>query len=294
MKKSLLIAFYSPFQGQAGQSTSMAALGAYIGINYNLKTLLMHSQPMRSSLENAFLASKKDSIALLFDDKGIHAVEKLARTKQLSEKNLTDYTTTLIPGRLELLTEMSHSCNQAKDYTAGIMPYILACAKQAFDLVLCDVDSPKYSILSDILLNNADFIIVNLNQSLEVLRSYFDRQVINPAVREKNHALLLGNFDSNSKYTVKTIKRLFHYNSDIYQLPHSTILMDSCNDHSLLRFLYANSQIRSNDDNFPLMKSLSNTSERIIQELQTNSEILKKPLKQQSILEILKIFTRKV
>lgn len=293
MKKSILVAFWSPFHGQTGQTTGMAAVGAYIGINYNISTLLMHSQFTRSNLENAFLAHEKNLGTMLFDEKGINAVEKLARTKQLSDKSFTDYTTTLIPGRLEILMGAFRSGNEAQEQMAEAMPYILACARQAFDLVLCDVNSGGNSELTGIILKNADLVVVCLNQNLEVLRGYFDGKLLHSSIQDSKRLLLLGNFDTNSQYSIRSIRRLFHYKEKLCTLPRCTSLIDAHNGHNLLRLIYSGSQIKKKDEDYGLMESLADIAPCILQNQQEDVNLLHKPLKKQSLSDILKIFTKK-
>lgn len=293
MKRSIVVAFWSPFHGQTGQTASMAVVGAYIGIQYNISTLLMHSQFTRSNLDNAFIPPAKNTDAMLFDEKGITAVEKLARTKQLSEESLTDYITTLIPGRLEILTGAFRKCGEAQEQMGKAMPYILSCARQTFNLTLCDVNSGSGSDLTDIILKNADLVVVCLNQNLEVLKGYFDKKLLHPAINEGKHILLLGNFDTNSIYTVRNLQRLFHYKENLYVIPHSTSLMDSHNGHSMLRLIYGASQGIKRDEDNKLMGNLSKIAPRILLGLDEGMGTIHNPLKKQSLSDLLKSFSKK-
>ena len=244
-----MIAFWSPFQGQTGQTLSMAAVGSCLGINYSISTLLMHTHFLRSNLENAFLPPNKDVKSQMFNERGIDAVVKLARTKQLSEKNLTDYTTALIPGRLEILTGTNKSFSESSTRLLDSLSYIITCAKQSFNLIVCDLNSGLNSEITEIMLKNADFVVVCLNQNLELLKDFFDRQSIHPEIQNHKYSVLLGNYHSESIYTASYIKKLFKYKNEVFITPRNSDLMDAHNGHDLLKYFFTNKDVSGRNAN---------------------------------------------
>ena len=293
MQKSFITAFWSPFHGQTGQSAAIASIGTYLGINFNLSTLLMHSQFTRSSLEDAFLAPDKNTKSILFGENGIDAVEKLARTKQLSDKSFTDYTTSLIPGRLEILAGTNKKSNELFSQLAYTLPYIMACARQSFHLVLCDVNSGLSSEITDIVLKNSDLVVVCLNQNLEVLNGYFEKLHFHPKLNDRRHLLLLGNYEHDSVYTSAYIKRLFGFKDEIYVLPRNTSLMDAHNSHDFLRYFFGNNEAGKNDKSYPVIQGISPLALRLLNELGISNELFSAPLKKHSIFDMLNIVKRR-
>lgn len=293
MKKSKVIAFWSPFHGQTGQTLSMAAAGCCLGINYSITTLLMHTHFLHSNLENGFLPPDKDIKSRMFDERGIDAVEKLARTKQLSEKSLTDYTTSLLPGRLEILTGTSKASIKSFTRLSDSLAYIIACARQSFDLVLCDVNSGLNSEITGIILKNADLVVVCLNQNLEVLKVFFDGHLSHPEIQNRKFTILLGNYQGDSIYTAAYIKKLFKYKEDIYTLPRNAGLMDAHNGHDLLKYFFTNAGVKKQDDNHSVVLGVERLAARIVQELDTDPALLTRPLKRQGLLELLGIGTKR-
>jgi hypothetical protein len=290
MKKAVLAVFWSPFHGQTGQTSNLAALGTYIGIKYNIRTLLMHSQFTKSNLENAFFNQGGDALEALFDEKGIDALERLAMTRQLSSANFTDYTTVILSERLEILNGTSRKIADTDERMADTLPYILSCAKQSYDLILLDVNSGMGSKLTGIALNYADLIIVNLNQNMEVLKAYFKAEDIGPLSADKERLVLLGNYDRNSKYNARYIRRIFNYEDEIYAIPRNTAFMDEYNDHNVLRYIFANYEVDSWDGSHEFMEMLEAVSKRIVEVHGINVSGLVKPLRQKTFFGVLNIF----
>ncbi|NJD01830.1 MAG: hypothetical protein FIA99_04370 [Ruminiclostridium sp.] len=293
MKTSKVVAFWSPFQGQTGQTLAVASAGSYIGINYNISTLLMHTHFTRSNLENVFLPSEKDIKSILFDEKGIDAVVKLARTKQLSDRSLTDYTTSLVPGRLEILAGTSKTGSEAFTRITETLPYIIACARKSFDLVLCDANPGSNSDITGIILENSDLVVVCLNQNLEVLKEFFKGHLLHPEIQNKKYIILLGNYHKDSIYTSGYIKRLFKYQNAVYTLPRCTGLMDAYNSHDILKHFFTNNDVKEPDNNNMVIHEVEKLASRIILELETDLGLLLNPVKKYSLIDILNIFPRK-
>jgi hypothetical protein len=283
MKKESLVAFWSPYHGQTCTTSNLVALGTYIGFKYNIKTLLMHSQFKKSNLENAYFHAKDDIEAMLFDESGIDAIERLARTKQLSVSNFVDYTKTLLGGRLDILVGTEKSNEVVFQKILDTIQYILMCAKQTYDLVLCDVNSGTQNAITNKSLELADLIVVNLNQNVEVLGSFFNKEDWLEELDKKEHIILISNYDSNSKYSIKYIKRLFKCDAEIFGVSRNVHFMDHHNDHGVLRYFQGNYDVEKTDDNFEMMRDLDDISKYVLDFLKFDINLIDKPIDNKSI-----------
>lgn len=293
VKTNILISFWSPYHGQTCTTSNLVAIGTYLGIKYNLKSLLMHSQFEKSNLENAFYSSNDDIESMLFDENGIDAIERLARTKQLNSENFTDYTKTILNNRLDLLMGTSKKSEIGYEKMIETISYILSCAKSAYDIVLCDVSAGSTNEVTKRTLEMSDLIIVNLNQNLEILKSFFNKNEWHEGLDNKKYIILLGNYDSNSKYTAKYIKRLFNYEDEIFYINRNIDFLDNHNDHTILRFFFSNIDNNRLDNNFEFMQGISKISARLIEEMKIEEELLKKSLKNSSLFdEIIGVFKK--
>lgn len=294
MNKNLLVGFWSPYHGQTCTTSSLVAVGTYIGITQNIKTLLMHSKFDKSNLENAFL-SKHEDIEVLFDETGIDSLQRLAKTNQLTSENFTDYTKTLIKNRLDLLVGTNKASREIYAKILDTLQYILVCAKKCYDLVLCDVNAGIQDEITNKILECVDLIVICLNQNVQVLEAFFTKKEWLPVLDKKKYTILLGNYDRSSKYSARYIKRLFDYSGKIYTIPRNTDFMDAYNDHGVIQYFFANHDTSNKDsDNYFFICEVRNISKWIIQHINIQSDLLEKPVESFSFPKIIsKIFTTK-
>lgn len=80
--KSLLVGVWSPFHGQTCNTSNAVAIAVRMAVTRTFKTLLMHNSTNKSNLENAFFAdiANNNTISNIFDESGMDALMKLART----------------------------------------------------------------------------------------------------------------------------------------------------------------------------------------------------------------------
>jgi len=234
--KSVLIGVWSPFHGQTCNTSNAVAIAARMAITRTFKTLLMHNTINKSNMENAFFSdtsTNNEDMSSVFDESGIDALMKLAKTSQLCPANFKDYANILIPDRMEILL------GTRKDGTQELMTeqinYILNCAKEAYNFVIMDINA-GHSELSLKTLDLVDMLIISLNQNMEVLRTYFERKEWNSVLENKPHMLVLGNYDEKSTYDIERIRKEFNYYGEIYPIYRNVKFMDSFNNHKVLDY----------------------------------------------------------
>ena len=234
--KSLPIGDRSLLHAQTCNTSNAIAIATRMAVTRTFKILMMHNMINKSNLENAFLGdSDNTEIANIFDESGIDAMMKLAKTNQLSASNFKDYADILVPDRLELLPGTIKRDGQVRELMLEQISYIVNCAREAYEYVILDINA-GYGELSIKTLNLADLLIVSLNQNMEVLRTYFDRKEWDTALENKPHLLVLGNYDETSEYDVDRIRKEFDYKGEMYVVPRNTRLMDAINRHDALSY----------------------------------------------------------
>jgi cellulose biosynthesis protein BcsQ len=226
----------------------------------------MHNSTSKSNLENAFFpdAAVRASISNIFDESGMDALMKLARTNQLCSGNFRDYANSLIPDRLELLPGTARRDPRSSRLLLDQITYIVNCAREAYEFVILDINA-GYGELSTKTLDLADVLIISLSQNMEVLRTYFERREWNPVIEDKPHLLVLGNYDENSIFTVPRIRKEFAYSGELFVVPRNVRFMDSVNQHEVLQYfagLQTKKKIPGEEADF--MKCLDHIIEKII------------------------------
>lgn len=264
MSKQNVIAFWSPVHGQCCTSSNLIAVSVLLALRYDVNALMMHNQYERSSLEYTFLKKEIESM-----EKGIDAIEKLCRANQIIPKDFFDYTEELL-SNLYLLQGSTKVYKHDRRKLAETIQYIVYCARQNYDLVFTDLSSGLQNSITNKLLTDADLIMVCLNQNMKVLSDYFEDTVNYNEIKNKNHVILISNYDKSSKYTESYIRRIFKYKGDILVVPNNNEFRDAQNDHDVLKFFYANYDLSSTDSNYHFSKSVATIGDNILKRLKFN------------------------
>lgn len=271
----MIIAFWSDFHGQCGTTTNTISVATYIALKYDLKLLLTHSQFTKSNMENAFFYGHQKESVVNFEDTGIDAMERLSKAGVLKTEDIHNYSRTLINERLDLLTGSTSPIRRADE--AERLVSILQTAKGAYNLIFVDVNAGLQTDVSSKILENADIIVVNLNQNATVLNSYF--KDLCQVFTEKEIVLLLGNYNEVSKYSAKYIRNKYKYKKDIYLMPYHTGLMDSINDQNMLNYFLFNCDSTNN-----LNKELDRFSKHLLLKSDIDLKLNYSPIKKGNFL----------
>jgi len=283
MKSSFVISSWSPYCGQTCTTTNLVAISTYVAITKGLSQLLMSSRLQRTNLENAYYEDFDSVEALLFEDIGINALERLASTKQLNTGNFKDYAKTIIAQRLDIIFGSAIINKKMSEELIKTILYIILCARQCYDIVFCDIGYGLDNEITLKMLENTDRIIVNLNQNVSLLTSFFGNTEIRKVLQNKEYLIVLGNYESDSKYTVRYIKKIFGFESEIFAVPRNVEFMDAVNDHRVVEYFFSNYGAGRDDSNYLLMNELEKIAQKIIGFLKIDKLLIPGPIKNESI-----------
>jgi len=289
MKNSIIVSFWSPFHGQCGQTFNAVSLATYLATNYNLKILIMHSQQEKNNLESAFFERKSSLDELLFDESGIDAIDRLAVTRQLNTESFKDYTKNLLKDRLDVLVGTNKKSETSYKNMATTMPYILACAKKVYDIVIVDINSGDQFEITKKVTEVSDITVINLNQNIELLKSHFSKN--NYDLNIKNKIYLLGNYEKKSLYNKKLIARMFNLEK-MFAIYRNPLLMDFYNKNDVIRYFMTN--FPEDTDDYEFLMELKRLSEEIIRRMKTEPKQFESRIQNVSLTEaFLEMFKKK-
>lgn len=86
---------------------------------------------------------------------------------------MRDYTKPLLKDRLDLLTGRINRLERSKEEHVETLKRLLHVANEYYDLVLLDADRAGTS--APVLLEHADFVVVNLNQNMRDLECFLKK-----------------------------------------------------------------------------------------------------------------------
>jgi hypothetical protein len=284
-----LIAHWSPNHGIGTTATSIA-ISTHIAMNYKLKNLLTHCQYHKSNMESAFFSENVNESLLKFNDTGVDALVRLAKSGQLSNLDKFDpYVKKLIDERLYFLMGSKKIYNSIFINNAeAVILKILDSAKKHFNIVNVDTNSGYFNEVSKKVLKDADIVVVNLSQNEKLLTDLFIHKLDYEAIKDKKVIYVLSKYDVNSMWDVKFIKNNFNIKENIFCLPYLTEYSDACNNHAALKFLSSNKRTEELE---VFNEQLNEISNEILLKLGFNVDELKIEKKNVSLFS--KIFNSK-
>lgn len=229
------ITFWSPFSGTG--STSSALIGAYaMALQYRTRILLVNTGPVGSSTEAALPPKEIEDLGSVFtfEEGGWDAIERLHISGSLNKHNLRDYTKPLLKDRLDLLTGRINRLERTSQEHVETLKRLLDVANEYYDLVLLDADRAGTS--AQILLDQADYVVVNLNQNMRDLEHFFEKIRPEHMSDQKLH-VVLNKYDPHSRATITNIRRRFRYKGSISVLPYTTGFLDAFNRRDAAAYL---------------------------------------------------------
>ncbi|MBE9915731.1 hypothetical protein G8C92_17080 [Paenibacillus donghaensis] len=269
------VAFWSPLQGGSGNSAHAAATSVTIGMDYRLKSLLMHGGMAKERVEGAFHTASHplDHSLIHFQDHGMDALERMCLNRRLTRDNLQDYTLPLLPDRLDLVQGTAKTEGTLPGYRKELLQSICMIANHRYDLVLVDAGGgiPKEGSGDLALLESADLIVVSLNQSIKSLDLFFEDGSCPAVVAQKPHIIVLGRYDKHSHCTLSNVKRRFGYKGSIHGIPYTTDFLDAWNMRGVLPFLQRSRNLNSRQPAAAFLASIRLLVRDILTQLEMTS-----------------------
>ncbi len=252
------IVTWSPVQGQ-GCTSNTAALAAVFALNYQVQTLITHTQFSESILEEMFNKAHK----MVGFDSGLKALERLAKSDLIKPDAVIDYTETIYKNRLDIL-----GGSQSYQGDTAILQSLLRVTREAYDLVWIDTTTGTPDELTENVLKSADVILVTLPQNRFALDRFFKQKKDYPAfLDEKNVVYLIGTYDSEAALNVRKIKG--HYKlKRVMSVPYSHLYKDAYNANSLTEFFHRNKLVGKNHPVYEFTNALKTISDYLAKQVE--------------------------
>lgn len=260
------VVFWSPISGQAGTTSNLIAAATLLGLEYSSRLLLLgHLQSEYAAVERSFYPRRSwMSKADASSDAGIDALLRLLKNRKLEPNMLRDYTLPLLAERLDILPGSKKPdvafVSSEQDWLAPL----LELTRRAYDLVLLDGGSGNVSAWTQVLLRQADLLVVCLPQNLLKLEQVFptlEAQLLS----NRKLLLVFGQYDPRSASTVKNVMRQFHRREHAYPIVHNAGWLDSTQQGDVVRFLFRNRQVPRDHENSLFIHQLRSLAQAIVQ-----------------------------
>ncbi|RJG21344.1 chromosome partitioning protein ParA [Paenibacillus thiaminolyticus] len=238
------IAFWSELHGQTGQTSTMAAISVITSMEHFCRVLMAQTKFSHSTLESAFIRpSHIQNDIISFNDYGIDALERLARTNQLKPADIKDYTIEILKSRLDLLVGTKKPVIAMYENIINVVSTIFGHASISYDLTMIDVNSGSQDPMTLEVLRSSDLVVVNLSQNMYVLDRFFSKRDWPNVLNEKPMIYVIGNYEKESRYSNKQIARKFGVKDPIYVIPRLPAYADALNEGAIKEFFFRNRKV---------------------------------------------------
>lgn len=238
------IAFWSPWPGRAGTTSNMLVSAVMVCAVLKKKIFLLHSHYSDTSMEKAVLG--RGTGQALFEDIGLDSLLRNIKLSELSKNLMEDSVISLLNNRFNILPGTDKGCEELfETEMEKVIPVILNTAVKYYDLVFMDLVSGGGKI-SKIMLEEADFVMVNLTQDTNDIDEYF----VQYHMPIDKTLFLIGRYNRNSRYNVNNLERSYpcirHRTAVI---PYNVGFMDAFTEGKLIRFTMKNLVSSRSKDN---------------------------------------------
>ena len=271
-----IITFKSNELKETGQTLSLVATATQMAIEHSYKILIVSTNFKDQTLENCFWELDRldkpiintPGHASVGVDSGIEGLIKILASNKTSTEIVKNYSKTVLRDRLDIL--LSPNTEDYKEYTqiCSDYPEILRMANRYYDLVFVDLSSRMQENQAQDIINISDIIIMNITQRLKNINDFIELKKTEEFYKKKNIMLLLGRYDSHSKYNIKNVTRYMKEKKQILAIPYNTLFFEACSEGKVIDFFLKLKNIDENDRNHYFISESNRVDDSIIYKLQ--------------------------
>lgn len=259
-----------------GVTSATAALAAFIGLEYDVRTLVSQPQRTDGDMERFFNKTINQYNRQFFaiGGLGLDSLERVAKSSKLERNSVKNYTLMVERNRLDLLWG-SERLNRPQKGSIEAVNMVFRMAAEYYGISLLDARSGQDNEVSNSLIRDADLVVICVNQNISVLEKYFDNQRKHwpEVLEEKPHLLLMTQYDPMSKYKIKNIANKYKLKAPILTIPYNTSFKDHLNDGDIKGFFARNRFVGSSHENHYFIQEVGRAAKTILHEIGINTKL---------------------
>ena len=271
-----IITFKSNEQKETGQTLSLVATATQMAIEHNYKILIISTSFRDKTLESCFWELDKEKKPIFSSNRmttvGIDSgTEGLIRGLVSSKTNpamVKDYSKTVLRDRLDVLVSPNAETYQDYEKIASNYPEIIKTANRYYDMIFVDLNRRMDRDQAKSILDISDVVIVNMTQRLRNIDEIMALRNEDDFYKQRNVMLLIGRYDSHSKYNVKNVTRYMKEKKNVLAIPYNTLYFEACSEGKAVDFFLRLKRLDATDRNSIFLKGANEVVEAIISKLQ--------------------------
>lgn len=259
------------------QTTSLITSAVQMGIERNLKILIVDASFRDEMMKKAFLQDesndeliKKINMGKVDISAGIEGLLAAVASNKISPETVKSYSTPILVGRVDIIYGLKTI--DRKVFENSLMPMLemVKIADMYYDLIFIDLQKGerKTPAINEIL-KASDLVIYTMEQKLEQINKFMQLWGIDEALLNKNRVIpLLTREDSFSKYNCDNIARKIGMKPGMPSIVYNTLLMEAIQEGKLVNLLITLNDDNSSYRNNYLIKTVEDLNLLIIDRIQ--------------------------
>ena len=270
-----IITFKNNELKETGQTLSLVAVATQMAIEHSYKILIISTDFNERILENCFWTANKTNSILAHNnqvtvgvDSGVEGLIKVLVSNKTSTEIVRNYSKIVLRDRLDIL--VAPKTENYEDYSdiCSNYPEILKIANRYYDLIFVDLSSKMKKELAQDIVNLSDIIVFNITQNINSINQFIDLKETDDFYRKSNVMLLLGRYDSHSKYNVKNITRYMKEKNLVLSIPYNTLYFEACSEGKVVDYFLKLKNISEDDRNHLFINEATRAGSSILFKLQ--------------------------
>lgn len=273
-----IITFWGSTKKQTNQTASLIGSALQMGIDRNLKILLVDGTFNSKEINRAFnqKEEKKQNAILTSSNlgqvdisSGIEALLSAVASNKTSPEIIKNYTVPLLTGRLDVLYGMKTEDKTTFNTNLKLFKDMLVTANQYYDLIYLDLE--KGELIPEIIeiLKISDIIVYPFEQRVEFIEKFEELWGNVEPLENKNKVIpLITREDRFSKYNSDNMARRFKIKPTIPSIIYNTLFMEALQEGKVMQlFFNLNNQSVTYRNNY-FIQTISDLNEFLIDRIQ--------------------------
>ena len=259
------------------QTTSLITSAVQMGIERNLKILIVDASFKGEMMKKAFLQDesnneliKKINMGKVDISAGLEGLLAAVASNKISPETVKSYSTPILVGRVDIIYGLKTI--DKKVFENSLMPMLemVKIANMYYDLIFIDLQKgERTSPAINEILKASDLVIYTMEQKLEQINKFMNLWGIDEALMNKNRVIpLLTREDSFSKYNCDNIARKIGMKPGMPSIVYNTLLMEAIQEGKLVNLLITLNDDNSSYRNNYLIKTVEDLNLLIIDRIQ--------------------------
>ena len=259
------------------QTTSLITSAVQMGIERNLKILIVDGSFKGEMMKKAFLQDesnneliKKINMGKVDISAGLEGLLAAVASNKISPETVKSYSTPILVGRVDIIYGLKTI--DKKVFENSLMPMLemVKIANMYYDLIFIDLQKgERTSPTINEILKASDLVIYTMEQKLEQINKFMNLWGIDEALMNKNRVIpLLTREDSFSKYNCDNIARKIGMKPGMPSIVYNTLLMEAIQEGKLVNLLITLNDDSSSYRNNYLIKTVEDLNLLIIDRIQ--------------------------